>query len=131
MFSNSVIEHAGGAADRKRMADEVQRVGTGRYFVQTPNHYFPIEPHFLFPGFQFLPTAVRVFLLQHFNLGDHARILDAERARADVTSIQMLTVSELQALFPKARIWHERIFGLSKSLVAYGGWGNTSPSVPA
>lgn len=121
VFSNSVIEHAGSVADQRRMANEVQRVGR-RYFVQTPNYYFPIEPHFLFPGFQFLPTAVRVLLLQHFDLGDHARVPNAERARADVTSIQLLSSSELQALFPGARIWRERIFGLSKSLVAYGGW---------
>lgn len=48
VFSNSVIEHLGQHEDQRRMAREIQRVGK-RYFIQTPNKSFPIEPHFLFP----------------------------------------------------------------------------------
>ena len=68
VFSNSVIEHLETRERQTRMAREIQRVGR-RYFVQTPNHRFPIEPHFLFPGFQFLPLRVRVELLRHVPLG--------------------------------------------------------------
>lgn len=66
VFSNSVIEHVGGYEDQRRMADEVRRVGT-HFFVQTPNKHF-IEPHFLFPFFQFLPLAVRAHLLHVLDL---------------------------------------------------------------
>ncbi|MGH7860878.1 MAG: methyltransferase domain-containing protein [Candidatus Dormibacteraceae bacterium] len=57
-FSNSVIEHVGGADDQRRMASEAMRVAS-HYFVQTPKHYFPIEPHFLVPGFQFMPSGLK------------------------------------------------------------------------
>jgi hypothetical protein len=121
VFSNSVIEHVGGAADQKRMADEVQRVGR-RYFVQTPNRYFPIEPHFLFPGFQFLPEAAQVFLLSHFRLGTYEIVRDRDYARTLVREIRLLSLSEFRRLFPQAAIHRERLVGLTKSFIAYGGW---------
>ena len=67
-FSNSVIEHVGSAADQMSMAREVRRVAKG-YFIQTPNAYFPLEPHFLIPGWQFASVALRARLLQLRNWG--------------------------------------------------------------
>lgn len=79
VFSNSVIEHLGEYPQQRRMADEVRRAGK-RYFLQTPNRYFPLEPHFFFPFFQFLPVSVRVWLLSRFHLGWHKRGLDRRTA---------------------------------------------------
>jgi hypothetical protein len=121
VFSNSVIEHVGCFNRQKQMAQEVRRVGQ-RYFVQTPNYYFPLEPHFLFPGFQWLPVGVRVFLISHFNLGWVKRIPDPDKARETVESIRLLRKHELLTLFPDARLYEEKLFGLTKSFVAYGGW---------
>jgi hypothetical protein len=67
VFSNSVIEHVATFENQQKMAREIMRVGK-RYFVQTPNYHFPMEPHFLVPGFQWLPLAVRTSLLQNFPL---------------------------------------------------------------
>lgn len=118
VFSNSTIEHLGCYAAQGAMAAEVRRVGH-YYYVQTPNRYFPLEPHFLFPGFQFLPLAVRVWLVRHFSLGWFPRMPDAAQALAEVSSIRLLGEAEFKALFPGAAVFKERYLGLTKSFVAY------------
>jgi hypothetical protein len=123
VFSNSVIEHVGTYRDQLQMAQEVRRVGQ-RYFVQTPNKYFPIEPHFLFPFFQFFPVLIRMQLLRHFNLGWFKKIPDAAQARREVENIRLLSKSDFMRLFPDAGIYEEKVFGITKSFVAYAGWNH-------
>ena len=118
VFSNSTIEHLGSFDDQKLMADEVRRVGK-RYYVQTPNHFFPIEPHFVFPFFQFLPISWRTWLLQNFDLGWYKKIPDYKNALSEVKSICLLNKVEFKQLFPEATIFEEKFFGIVKSFVAY------------
>ncbi len=118
VFSNSVIEHVGTLEDQRRMASEVRRVGKD-YFVQTPNFWFPVEPHALFPGFQWLPVFIRSRLLQRFPLGHLEREPTLADATATVRSIRLMTSAELESMFPDAEIWQEKFFGLTKSLVMY------------
>jgi hypothetical protein len=120
-FSNSVIEHVGSYEDQKRMAGEVQRVGQ-RYFIQTPNKHFPLEPHFLFPFFQFLPVSIRILMVRNFKLGWYPKTPDPQRARALVEEIRLLGKNEFTRLFPGAHLYEEKILGLTKSFVAYRGW---------
>jgi SAM-dependent methyltransferase len=128
VFSNSVIEHLGpDFPNQRRMADEIRRVGR-RYFVQTPNRYFPLEPHFLTPGFQFMPVALRVWMVSHFNVGWYRRIPDKVEARREVESVALLSKGQLRQLFPEARIYKEKFLGLTKSLVAYHGWAHRQKS---
>jgi len=121
VFSNSVIEHVGDFNQQKKMAQEVRRVGK-RYFVQTPNYFFPIEPHFLFPGFQWLPLSTRTFLINHFNLGWIKKESDPVKARETVEDIRLLRKHDLISLFPQAKLYEEKLFGLTKSFVVYDGW---------
>jgi len=121
VYSNSVIEHVGSFDDQRRMAQEVRRLGP-RYFVQTPNFFFPVEPHFLFPGFQFLPADVRAWLLTKRNLGWMEREPDFNAASDVVRSIRLLRLSEMRRLFPTSSIYRERVAGLTKSFVAYEGF---------
>lgn len=118
-FSNSVIEHVGTLYDQLAMAREIQRVGRS-YFVETPNRYFPLEPHFLFPGWPFLPTWFRAFLLNHFKVGWWPRRTDPFLARAEVEQIRLLNLREVKYLFPDARIHLEKFGPLTKALVAIG-----------
>lgn len=121
VFSNSVIEHVGSFEDQQRMANEIRRVGK-RYFVQTPNRYFPIEPHFIFPFFQFLPTRIQIFVVMNLSIGWAGRSPTREAALARVSSVDLLSRSRLQRLFPNTKLYRERVFGLTKSFTVYGGW---------
>ena len=121
VFSNSVIEHVGDFEQQRRMASEIQRVGR-RYFLQTPNYYFPLEPHFLFPGFQWLPRDARVGLIQRFNLGWVKKIPDRTEAQHRIDTTRLLRKSELKTLFPRANWYEEKFLGLTKSFVVYDGW---------
>jgi SAM-dependent methyltransferase len=123
VFSNSVIEHVGQLQDQTRMATEIRRVGK-RYFVQTPNRYFPIEPHFLFPFFQFLPVAIKIELLRRFTLGWYPRTPDYREARSTIEreSARLLTRRDMLALFPAAALYKEKMAGLTKSFIVYDGW---------
>lgn len=117
VFSNSVIEHVGNWRAQERMAREVRRVGRS-YFVQTPNYWFPIEPHFLFPGFQFLPLGARALLLRWLPLAWSGRIRCLSRAREVAAGVRLLTARQMQLLFPDAELVAERIGGLAKSYMA-------------
>lgn len=121
VFSNSVIEHVGDFHDQRKMANEVRRVAK-RYFVQTPNLLFPIEPHFLVPGFQFMPLGLRAFLLTHSRLGWVPRERDRQLAKEIVGSVRLLTAGKMRTLFPEAAVYRERLLGMTKSIVAYHGW---------
>lgn len=118
VFSNSVIEHLFTKNQQQKMADEVTRVGRS-YFIQTPNKYFPIEPHWLFPFFQFLPFSVKVFLTQHFTLGHIKKAKNKEAAIALVKEVRLLSKKEFTSFFKDAKIFEEKIGGLTKSFTAY------------
>ena len=122
VFSNSVLEHVGDYEDQRRMAEEVKRVGK-RFFIQTPNKYFPIEPHFLFPFFQFLPHSVRIWMVRQFNMGWYHRISDYQDARELVERVRLLDKKELHELFPSSLIEREKFLGMTKSFMIYDGWG--------
>jgi len=117
VFSNSVIEHVGAYNDQKKMADEIIRVGKA-YFVQTPNYYFPIEPHFLFPFFQFLPEKIKILMAMNFNLGWFEKSRTKEDAVNIIDSVHLLKFNEFRELFPDAKIEKEKLAGFVKSFVA-------------
>jgi len=121
VFSNSVIEHVGSFEQQRKMAQEVQRVGK-RFYVQTPNRYFPIEPHFLLPFFQFYPLGLKVFIVTHIRTPWGWKIRDKEKATRFTSNIRLMTEKEMKTLFPGARIYKEKFLGLTKSFTAYNGW---------
>lgn len=117
--SNSVIEHVGGWAKKQAFADNVKRLGQV-YVVQTPNYWFPIEPHFFCPFIHWLPRPFQVYLLTRFALGWSKQRNTLEEAILRLESVSLLTRAEMRALFPDAEHHSERFFGLIKSFLAIG-----------
>jgi hypothetical protein len=119
VYSNSVLEHVGGHARRQDFAAAVHDLGPA-HWVQTPNRYFPIEPHWLFPGFQFLPVGARTTVAMHWPLYKWRKD-DREEALREVLDIDLIGRTELEHLFPRSEIRAERWMGLTKSLIAVRG----------
>jgi hypothetical protein len=116
VVSNSLLEHVGGHQRRRRLAEQVFAVGD-RNWIQTPYRYFPVEPHWLFPGFQFLPVPARVVLSRLWPLGQgHAE--DYEGALAAVQEVELIGITEMRSYFPGTTIWIERFGRLPKSLIS-------------
>jgi len=116
VVSNSVIEHVGGHAQRQRFADVVQAAAE-RHWVQTPYRYFPVEPHWLCPGMQFLPLRARAALTRRWPLSP-ARASTVAEAVKKAASVELLSLTEMRLYFPSSEIWYERIGGLVKSVTA-------------
>jgi hypothetical protein len=116
VYSNSVIEHVGGFARRCDFAAVVHAMAP-RHWVQTPNLYFPIEPHWLFPGLQFLPQGARAWAIRRWPLSP-AQPADPQEALRGVLEIELISKTELQFYFPKSKILRERVLGMSKSIIA-------------
>lgn len=116
VFSSSLLEHVGGHARRRQFANTVHEMAD-HHWVQTPYRYFPIEPHWVFPGFQFLPFPARVAVAHRWRLG-HYRARDRSAATRRVSAVELIGVTEMRSYFPASEIWFERYAGLVKSLVA-------------
>ncbi len=121
VFSNSVIEHLFTLEQQRRMASEVQRVGKS-FWVQTPNFWFPMEPHFHIPGWQWLPLDVRVSIIRRRRCGWRGPCPDPAKARELVSEVRLLSGRELRSMFPKANLVAERFCGFVKSWIAIGGF---------
>ncbi|MCC5787806.1 MAG: methyltransferase domain-containing protein [Phycisphaerales bacterium] len=120
-FSNSVIEHVFTYENQEKMAAEVRRVA-GAYWVQTPNYWFPMEPHFHVPGWQWLPKSIRYSLIRRRRCGWRGPERDPEKAKQLVDEVRLVTKREMRKLFPDSTLWGERFGPFVKSWVAYSGF---------
>ena len=125
VFCSSVIEHVTGdkeAAKRTRddrflaeaelhqraFAAEVRRIAK-RYFVQTPNRWFPIESHTWLPLVGFMPRPLLVPVIGFTNRW---------WVKTTIPDFRLLSARDMAELFPDATIFTERSCGLVKSLIA-------------
>jgi hypothetical protein len=116
VFSNSVIEHVGGHAQRARFAEAVHKLAD-RHWIQTPYRYFPVEPHWLFPGFQFLPLSAKARVAHRWPLA-HTPAASRQEGLAEAISVELLSQAEMAYYFPHSELKSERMLGLVKSIIA-------------
>lgn len=117
VFSNSVIEHLYTYDNQKLMADECMRVGK-KYFIQTPNKYFFIEPHFRLPFFNFLPKRLAFYILTKTKLSLSQK-WNPENASEILKEIRLLSKNEMQSLFKNSYLFKERFLIFTKSYTVH------------
>jgi len=116
VHSNSVIEHVGQWRAMRAMAHEVRRLAP-RYFVQTPNFWFPYEPHYKMPFIHWLPESVRAAMVLRKARG-WISADTYDQAMTEVQDINLVTARQMAELFPDAVIEREYIGPFTKSLIA-------------
>ncbi len=114
VFSNSVIEHLGERERQAAFAQEARRVGQS-YYVQTPNRWFPIEPHYVAPFIHWLPRGWQRRLVRWVTPWGWVTRPSPEQCAEMVAEIRLLDATELRSLFPDGELKRERVLGLTKS----------------
>lgn len=117
VYSNAVIEHVGDFERQKIMAAEIMRVGR-RWFVTTPNRWFPFEFHMRLPFITWLPGNgyLRIGNLISY---DHLKgKYTAGRKRSD---LRLMSAGELRKCFPDSKIIKQRVTFMAETLIAVGG----------
>lgn len=116
-FSNSLIEHVGDYEDMRRLANEIRRVAKS-YYVQTPNFWFPIDPHTYGFANHWFPQKWQRPAIRYTSGWSYI----ASPSEADIneylSNTRMITVRKMREFFPEATIIRERFCGLTKSIIA-------------
>jgi 2-polyprenyl-3-methyl-5-hydroxy-6-metoxy-1,4-benzoquinol methylase len=115
-FSNSVIEHVGDVDDQRRFASEMARCGT-KLYLQTPNKWFPIEPHLMTVFIHWLPFKLSRRLIRYLSIW--GLVAKPSQAQIDefLKTTRLLSRSEIKSLFPDAQVTGEKVLGLTKSFI--------------
>jgi hypothetical protein len=129
-YSNSTIEHVGKRADQKALADEMRRVGRAVY-CQTPNKWFPLEVHYLTFFVHWRPRMLGNYFVARFLTG-WGWLARPDRAEVEryAKTVNLLSFSGMQDLFPDCRIEREKFLGMTKSLIAVRFKSRAEPEIP-
>ena len=116
VFSNAVIEHVGSFDDQRRMADEIRRVGE-RWFVTTPNRWFPFEFHTRMPFYGWLPAG---WMQRAARLCSYNHVRRRYKFGGGAPYTRLITRSELRRLFPESEVIPVRVTLWPETFVVVG-----------
>ena len=111
-FSSAVVEHVGSRERQRAFIHEQLRVSE-RFFVTTPNRWYPLELHTFLPVLHWLPQPM------------HQKILSwlGKKEWAKTQNLNLLSKRTLLELFPEecdVTIAALRTLGFESNLYAYG-----------
>jgi hypothetical protein len=118
--SNSVIEHVGGLQDQQRFAAELLRCGRSVY-IQTPNKWFPVEPHLITMFIHWLPFRVQRRLIRWLSVWGWVQKPTQAEIDDFLRTTRLLSRAEICSMFPDCELWEEKVLGLTKSFVLTRG----------
>ena len=112
VFSNAVVEHAGSRLQQRFFVDQALRVSK-RFFITTPNRWFPVEMHTALPVLHYLPPRL------------HRRVLSAIGMEywASESHLNLLDAASLRGLFAKEHdvtVAPVHLGGMVSNLIAHG-----------
>lgn len=116
-YSNSVIEHLFSWENQVRFANELRRVAP-RVWIQTPARSFFVEPHLVTPFIHFLPKQWQRFLLRNFTIWGLITRPSQTQVEQFLSEVRLLTLKEMQVLFPDCIILKEKFLFLTKAYIA-------------
>lgn len=116
-YSNSVIEHVGDFDKQRMFAEEIRRIAK-KYYVQTPNRSFIVEPHFVAPFIHLLPRPMYRRMIPFFSVWHWVERPTKERTDALFEEVRLLSKEEMAELFPDGELIEERMFGMAKSFIS-------------
>lgn len=117
VYSNAVIEHVGDFERQKQLASEIMRVGK-RWFVTTPNRWYPFEFHMRLPFVTWLPGKSYLWAGRIISY-NHVRKKYMFGIKQDGT--RLMTARELKCCFPDSEILKQRVTFMAETLIAAGG----------
>lgn len=117
VYSNAVIEHLGTFEKQRKMASEIMRVGK-RWFVCTPNRWYPFEFHMRLPFVTWLPGNTYLCVGRIVAYNHIKRKYTFGNNRKD---LRLMTTYELKSCFPGSKIIKLRVTFMAETLIVVGG----------
>ena len=121
IFSNSMLEHLADFEQQRSVAQAI--ISSGKpFFVQIPNKYSLIDPHFAHPMAPFFgawPRNIQLKALRLSGLNGGKRAKSRSHAEHRLKFYNPLSMKDIEVLFPveDKKIVVERMFGVPMSIV--------------